>query len=68
MPTYNITAANVSKLQGYIDNAKIAVESRRALWTALPPAKREAWKVSCPDPALNLMWKLYVWLKEFFGE
>lgn len=68
MAIYNITSANVSKIQGYINNAKIAVESRRALWANLPPATREAWKVSCPDPTLNLMYQLYVWLKAFFGE
>jgi hypothetical protein len=68
MPTYNITGANVTKLQQKIDEVKLTLEDRRTLWANLPQNVRDQWKISCPDPVLQLLYQLYLWLKLFFGE
>ena len=68
MAIYNITSANVTKLQGNIDAVKLQLEPRRVLWASLTQEKRDQWKISCPDPVIDLLWKLYIWLKAFFGE
>lgn len=68
MAVYNVTNQAVSTLDSRLADVKASLETRRALWAALPQTKRDVWKVTCPDPILDRLWKLYVWLKEFFGE
>jgi hypothetical protein len=68
MANYNITNNNLTQLRGYISNAKNVLLTHQQLWINAPQNIRDQWKVSCPDPVLDEAYKLYVWLKNFFGE
>jgi len=70
MAIYDVTNLAVTTLESRISDVKTRLEERRALWAALPDLKRRAWRdaESIPDPILDKMWKLYQFLKEFFGD
>lgn len=68
MATYNITNQQITTLQARIDDAKVFLESRRALWNALSPEKKRQWAENCPDPVISRMIALYKFLRSIFGE
>ena len=70
MAVYNVTNQVLTALDTRLNDTKTTLETRRALWNKLPPEKRRAWidAGTIPDPILDRLWKLYQWLKSFFGE
>lgn len=68
MAVYNITSNARAQLQTKLEDAKTLLSGRKTLWNSLSPEKKAQWKVSCPDPVIDLMYKVYLWLKDFFGE
>ena len=70
MAVYNVTNQVLTALDTRLNDTKTTLETRRALWNKLSPEKRQAWIAAgtIPDPILDRLWKLYLWLKAFFGE